>query len=101
MKIKLNNGARIPITELVTLNIELLKFKSVLDQFEKKIIFPISELENKLEDMELSEFNSKFKKDHETLNQLGDVIERYCKFSEEFWKPLLTREFHLQKRSLD
>jgi hypothetical protein len=98
MIIKLENGARIPFTELVTLNIELLKFKSVLDQFEKKIIFPISELENKLEDMELSEFKSKFKKDHKTLNQLGDEIERYCKFSEEFWKTLLTREFPIKRR---
>jgi hypothetical protein len=99
MIIKLENGARIPLTELTTFNTELVKFKSVLEQVQENVISSITELEKYWHDEKLSEFKSDFKKYYEVLKPLGDELERYKKFSEEKWIPKIEEYLKLKRNS--
>ena len=99
MPITLENGARISVTELEKFNIELVKFKSVLEQVQENVKSSINELEKSWQDEKLSEFKSDFKKYYELLKPLGDELDRYKKFSEENWIPKIKKYQELKRNS--
>lgn len=96
-KIKTKTGAHVNLKELVHFNQELIKFKQSLDNYFDKINISVRELEREWQDEKLEEYKGDFNKYTKLLKPLGEELENYKKFMEEYWIPKIEKHLIMKR----
>ncbi len=96
-KIKTKTGAHVNLSELLSFNEELIKFKRALDGYLIEINSSVKELEKGWQDEKLTEYKTEFNKYTELLKPLGEELERSKKHMEEHWIPKIRKHLELKR----
>jgi uncharacterized protein YukE len=96
-KIQTRTGAHVNLSELLSFNEELIKFKRALDNYLIEINASVKELEKGWQDEKLDEYKTEFNKYTQILTPLGEELERSKKHMEENWIPKIKKHLEMKR----
>lgn len=89
IRIETKDGVYVDMTELLQFNQDLIRFKNTLNKFLEDVGTYVKMCGHEWKDEKFNEFQKKYEEHTNKLKPLAEELERYKKFSEENWIPII------------